>query len=882
MKNAPRNRADEPVEPPRWADRLLAWLLAPERLEEVLGDLHEEFAYQVGRIGERRARWRYVWDVLGFVKPPPGWLFAVKQNHQKFTSTPLVSMDMIRNYFAIAFRQLWKNQLFSAVNIIGLTVGLAVSTLIALYVWHEFHYDRFEPFADRTYRIMSIMKYGDQDVTFTGLQEAFGREVKQQIPEVEEVVRISDGDAILQSDQNHQFNEEHIGFADASTLSVFGLRVLQGDARTALREPGRIVLTRQLAEKYFGTQNPVGKTMIYDKHFPLTVSAVLDDLPTNSVIQFNGLVSLHSMPSLGAQQQDLYKGQGFLSTYLVLHQGASASAVETKLKTIKSGIHFVGMSAKFFLEALPTLHLDSRNTSKSVRQSLYILMTIALVILVLAVINYISLTTARATKRAREVGIRKAIGGQRSELIGQFFMESFLTTTLAFLLSLALLQGLFPWANHALDLHMDKRVLTQGPYLGLMLALWLGCSILSGSYPALLLSGFRPALVLKGAIGWRQSGVGVRRVFTTVQFTASIGLLICSLVLYAQMRFLRTKNLGINRAQVVAIHIDGEMVPQFPGLRDAIRQWAGTGNVAVSNSALFTNRIAIMFINAEKNKKQLMVNVLSVDKPFFDMMGVRWQYRPLGWEVGPVTKDLTVYNQTLIKEAGIKGNPLQQPAPLKDQPADGITTDFHLRSLHGAVSPMKLTVVSDTNRSILAKGGYLLVKLNPNTDVSKSLDQLKTLYNHSQPTAPFDYYFLDEAYDKLYSRETRLMQLFNGFTILTLLVACLGLLGLMTFSVEVRTKEIGVRKVLGASVSGIVVLLSKDFLKLVLISILIASPIAWYAMNKWLQDFAYKVSIEWWVFALAGGLATGIALLTISFQSVKAALANPVKSLRND
>jgi putative ABC transport system permease protein len=877
MKNAPRN-----IEPPRWADRLLAWLLTPDRLEEVLGDLHEEFGYQVGRIGERRARWRYVWDVVGFVKPSPGWPFAVKQNHQKFTSTPLLSMDMIRNYFAISFRQLWKNQLFSAVNIIGLTVGLAVSTFIALYVWHEFHYDRFEPFGDRTYRIMSIMKYGDQDVTFTGLQEAFGREIKQQIPEVEEVVRISDGDAILQSDQNHQFNEEHIGFADAATLSVFGLQVRQGDVKTALREPGRIVLTRQLAEKYFGTQNPIGKTMIYDKHFPLTVSAVLDDLPTNSVIQFNGLVSLHTMPSLGAQQQDLYKGQGFLSTYLVLHQGASASVVEKKLETIKSGIHFVGMSAKFFLEAMPTLHLDSRNTSKSVRQSLYILMTIALVILALAVINYISLTTARATKRAREVGIRKAIGGQRSELIGQFFMESFLTTTLAFLLSLALLQALFPWANHALDLHMDKRVLTQGPYLGLMLALWLGCSILSGSYPALLLSGFRPALVLKGAIGWRQSGVGVRRVFTTVQFTASIGLLICSLVLYAQMRFLRTKNLGINRAQVVAIHIDGEMVPQFSGLRDAIRQWAGTGNVAVSNSALFTNRIAIMFINAEKNKKQLMVNVLTVDKPFFDMMGVRWQYRPPGWEVGPVTKDLTVYNQTLIKEAGIKGNPLQQPAPLKDQPADGITTDFHLRSLHGAVSPMKLTVVSDTNRSMLAKGGYLLVKLNPNTDVSKSLDQLKTLYNHSQPTAPFDYYFLDEAYDKLYSRETRLMQLFNGFTILTLLVACLGLLGLMTFSVEVRTKEIGVRKVLGASVSGIVILLSKDFLKLVLISILIASPIAWYAMNKWLQDFAYKISIEWWVFALAGGLATGIALLTISFQSVKAAVANPVKSLRND
>ena len=865
-------------QPPRFADQLLRFFCAPHRLEEVQGDLHEEFTYQVQRIGERRARWRYWWDVLGFIKP-----FAVKRKPSEFVSTPLLNPAMFRNYFTIAFRQLWKNQLFSALNIIGLTIGLAVSTFIALYVWHEFHYDRFEPFADRTYRIMSVSKYGGEDVTMFGLHESVGREIQQHIPDVEQVVRWTDGmgDIVLQSDQNHKFKEQNIGFADASIIPVMGIRFLRGNAKTALSEPGRIVLTSQLAKKYFGSQNPIGKTLLFDKHFPLTVSGVVEASPTNSIIQFNGLVSLRSMPTLGPNQQAVFKSGGFLMTYLVLRPGASVQAVEKKLGKVKADLKFAVKSASYTLEALPSLHIDSRGSSKDARQSLYILLTIALVILALAVINYVSLTTARATKRAKEVGIRKAIGGQRRELTGQFFLESCLTTTLAFLLSLALLQALFPWANQALDLHMDNRILAQGPYWSLLVTLWLGCSLLAGLYPALFLSGFRPTLVLKGATNLRYGGVRLRQVFTTVQFTACIGLLICSVVLYTQMRFLRKKNLGINRAQVVAMYIDGEMVAQFPALRDAVRQWAGNSNVAVTNAKLFSFNIMTYFMETAKTKKQLLVNAFSVDKSFFNMMGVRWQYPPIGWTDGPITKELTAYNQTVIKEAGIKGNPLQQP-PFKEYPANGVVNDFHIRSLHGPVSPMMLTVVSDTSRSIMANGGYLLVRLQSQTNVPEALAQLKTIYSRSRPAAPFDYYFLDEAYDQLYAKEEKLARLFNGFTALTLLVACLGLLGLMTFSVDVRAKEIGVRKVLGASVASIVTLLSKDFLKLILIAIVIASPIAWWAMNKWLQDFAYKIDIPWWIFALAGGLATGIALLTISFQSVKAALANPAKSLRSE
>lgn len=879
---------------PTLADKLLRFFLSEDRQEEVLGDLHEEFHWQINRVGWQRARWQYWRNVLGFVATEPRRRAKqamlrrdTNQSGKRFvdhSSSILPNPIMLRNYVAIAVRQLWKNPLFSLVNVIGLTLGLAVSTFIALYVWHEFHYDRFEPFADRTYRITSVAKYGDKDFVLYGLHESFGREVQKQMPEVEQLVRYSEGigNVALEADPAHRFKESKIDFADASIIPVMGLSFRYGDPKTALREPGHIILSRPLAEKYFGTQNPVGKTILYDKHYPLTVTGVLNELPSNTILQCNALISLATMPTLGARRKEAFEAAGFLTTLLVVRPDANIAAMEKKLVTVKAGIQFVDITAHYFLEPLPSLHLYSRNSSADQRQSLYILLTISLVILLLAVINYVSLTTARATKRSREVGIRKAIGGQRRELMGQFFLESFLSTSLAFALSLLVLQALFPWANQILELRMDNRVLTQAPYWGLMLGLWLACSLLAGGYPALLLSGFRPAVVLKGATSWKQSGAGVRRVFTTVQFTASIGLLICSLVLYTQMRFLRTKNTGINRDEVVAIQLDGDMKERFTGFRDAVRQWAGNDHVALTDTKLFTQNISIYFLNTQKTKKQLMVQVLTVDKSFLSMMGVQWKHQPLGWDKGPINRTLTVYNQTVIREAGIKGNPLQQEAPFKGQTTDGVVADFHIQSLYNAPPPMMLSVVSDTSRSFLSGGGYLLVRLAAHTDVPRAMEQLKKLYNQAQPTAPFDYYFLDDAYNKQYMSEERLLHLFNGFTALTLLVACLGLLGLMTFSVDVRHKEIGVRKVLGASVTSIVVLLSKDFLLLIGLALLLASPLAWWGMHNWLQHFAYKIDIAWWMFVAAGGFSILIALLTIGLQTIRAARTNPVHSLRSE
>jgi putative ABC transport system permease protein len=798
---------------------------------------------------------------------------------------------MLRSYFILAFRQLGRNRLYTFLNIGGLAVGLAVSAYIGLYVWHEFHYDRFHPQAERTYRILSAAKFGDDEVFMTGMHESLGREIKRQLPEVEQVVRMSSGipPARLQRDREHVTRPESIGFADASALTALGIELAQGDPRTALSEPGRILLTQPLAETLFGSEDPVGQTITYDKKHSLTISGILRTLPTNSIFQFDALISLPTVPMLGQNKKEMWEAAGWLDTYLVVQPGTDVPKLTAKLKKVDAGIRFHDIKATYLLEALPALHLHGRQVKPDVVNDLYLFLGIALLILALAITNYVSLTTARATQRAREVGVRKAIGGVRAELIKQFYTESVLTTTLAFGLGLGLLVLLLPFIDKQLGIRMDGRLLGQPAYWLLLGSLWAATALLSGSYPALLLSGFRPQDALKNAGGSssRLRGVGVRRVLTTGQFAASAGLLMCSLVFYAQMRYLRTRNIGLDRAQVVAVQIDRDMAPQFTAFREAVRQWAGADRVATVSSRLYTPFISTFFLNTKKTKKQVMMNVLTVDAAFFKTLGIGWKLPPVGWGKQPITKELTAYNEQAIRETGETVRSLPHPDPFTFNGGEvaGITRDFNLFGLRQAQTPVMLTVVSDTSRAVVAGGGYLLVRLNPAQDVPVAMGQLKLLYEQAQRgplAAPFDFYFLDDAYNKLYQRETQLAMLVNGFTGLTLLVAVLGLLGLMTFTVEARTKEIGIRKVLGATVASIVALLSRELLLLVALAVLVAAPVAWWAMNKWLAGFAYHIDVPAWVFWVAGTLSLLVALLTVAYQSLRAALANPTRALRSE
>ncbi|HEY0110475.1 MAG TPA: ABC transporter permease, partial [Fibrella sp.] len=573
---------------------------------------------------------------------------------------------MLRTYLILALRQLGRNRLYSALNIGGLAVGLAVSAYIGLYVWHEFHYDQFHPYAKRTYLTLSVSKFGGNEMTMGGMHESFGREVKRQLPEVEQVTRVSDGmrPTWLVADADHRV-KPNVGFADASFLSVMNFPLQTGDARTALGQPGQIVLTRPIAEQLFGQQDPVGKTILYDKKYPLTVSGVFAELPSNTIFEFDALVALETMPSLGAQNKSVWEKAGFLGTYLVLRPGADVAKTANKLKSVNSGLSFMDSKATFILDALPDMHLYSHAGGTGTRQNLYIFLGIALLILALAITNYVSITTARATQRSREVGVRKAIGGQRRELVTQFYIESFLTTTLAIALGLGLLAMLFPWVNQLLGIRMNGRVFDDASYWLLLAGLWIVCSLMAGSYPAFLLSGFRPQDALKSTSAGGMRGAGMRRVLTTGQFAASAGLLMCSLVFFAQMRFLRTKNIGLDRAQVVAITIDADMASQFAGFRDAVRQWAGADQVAATDTRLLTPLVSTYFMQTKKTRKEVMMNFLTVDAAFFKTLEIGWKLPPVGWGKKPVTSEIRVFNQRAMAEAGEKVTVVPHPDPFK-------------------------------------------------------------------------------------------------------------------------------------------------------------------------------------------------------------------------
>jgi len=796
---------------------------------------------------------------------------------------------MLRNYFKISFRNLWKHRLFSLINLTGLAVGLAVSLFIAYYVWHEFHYDQFHPYSNRTYRIGQSSKFAGNEMFMTGMPASFGNRLKQQVPEVENVVRLATfRDKVLKSDYEHRFKEKDILFADASFLDVFGFRLVAGNRQTALANPGSILLTESLARKYFGGQNPVGKTIIYDLRHPMTVTGVVADPPSHTAFRFRALVSFLTIPTLGDQPKYMYEEGGFADTYLVLKPGASVNAVVKKLKAVSATLPFRIGDARYFLDAVPQMHLYSQmDKTGSARQYLYVFMSIALIILVLAVANYVSLTTARATQRAKEVGVRKVVGGRRRELITQFYLESVLTTVLAFGLALLLFRTTLPLLSSGLELGLDETLLADWRFWAVMLGVWVLCTGLAGSYPAVLLSRFSPQEVLKSSsrLDSARSGAFVRRFFTVFQFSASIALLICSLVLYRQMHYLQNKNLGIQKDQVAAIAVDASMGGQLGAFRDEVRQQVGAGNVALGTSPLFTMNIATYFIDIKDTKKQIPLQVLTVDKDFLPTLNIRWKHAPLNDEDALANQaHRTLLNETAVRMIGLDRNPVGEKLPFNfgpDEQVDGVVKDFAMGSLRSTVSPLMITVKSDTSQDF-KKGCYLYVRFQPQTPMAEKMASIGAIYNRYQRDIPFDYYFLDDAYNQLYKTEIRMARLIGLFTGLTMLVACLGLLGLIVFMVEARTKEIGIRKVLGASVVSIVALLSTDFLKLVLLAVLIASPIAWYFMHQWLQDFAYKIDLDWSIFGLAALSTLVIAFLTVSFQSVKAALANPVKSLKRE
>jgi len=792
---------------------------------------------------------------------------------------------MLVNYLKIAFRNLVKNKTYSLINIVGLAMGLAVSVLILMFVMHEFSYDKFHQNHARIYRILAKIKMGDQELQMNSFSPKLGPALEEYNTQVEDFVRVKTAvDKVVMRNPargEEAFYEQNFIFADPSFFTMFSFPIKEGSAAN-LDRPFTMVISKRAAQKYFGDENPVGKSLTYEGRYPMQIIAVAENPPSNSSFDFDFVASSLTYPQLSENNKKEWEQAGIFNTYLLLDSEKSVAVVERNIKRESKKTGMFVDDAVYRLEGLTTMHLGNRNNFNESGNTklIYIFTGVAVLILFLALFNYMSLTTARATLRAKEVGVRKVVGANWGGLVRQFYVESVLLCSLAFVLAFLLVQLLRQPFYDLLDLHIDASFLFSPSFLGYVIGLLTVSALIAGSYPALVLSGFAPLEVLKGRVTGGQSSAVVRKFFMVLQFTVSIALIVCSLVVKNQLQYMQNKNLGLHKEQVLSIPLTASVANNFFPLRNEIRDQAGVQNVAATNAGLFKG-YNMFFLNNFTNKQQVPLVTYSVDHNFTEILGLNWKTQPNTeqWK----NQNYVVLNETAIKDLGMTGDPVGQEL-VQGSKVAGVLKDFHFSSIQSEIKPMGLFVVNDTTNLLKAPGGRgeLYVRLDPKANIQEKVAAIGQIFKKYDQEKPFEYYFLDDAFNETFKTEIRMSKMFTVFTAFAIFIASMGLFGLVTFTAETRTKEIGIRKVLGASVSGIVALLSKDFLKLVLIALLIASPLAWYAMKQWLEGFAYKVALGWWMFALAGGLALGIALLTVSFQAIKAALMNPVQSLRSE
>ena len=810
----------------------------------------------------------------------------------------LLIITMLRNYFKIAWRNIITNKAYSAINIGGLAVGMAATLLILQYVTFERSYDQFHQKADCIVRVKA-QRYekGVLSTEWAGGPFAVGNHLKEAFQEVQDYTKVYIRNNMLLEVNKRRYKVAQGAFATPSFFNVFSYPLLAGNKQTVLREPNTGVISTSLAKRLFGNKNPMGQLLFIEREFPIRITGVYQDFPKNSHLQADYLMSFSTFQRLVNPKNEPDKNldnawdwDGCL-TYLLLQPGTDPHQLEAKFPAFllanKVSDPRTGNRLALQLQALPAIHLYSHFMMEAGANgdgnSVYVLLCVAFFIITIAWINYINLATARAVGRAKEVGVRKAIGSYRSQLISQFLIESALLNFLAVIVAVIGVVTALPLFNQFTGQQLDYS-------FAISFRFWLSISsmygigtLLSGAYPAFVLSNFKPIAVLKNGISGFREGVFLRKSLVVVQFSASVFLLIGTITVFRQLQFMRNQKLGINIGQTLVLDKpmnDSTRVNQTKAFKAYLSQQSSIKSITVSGTLpgekveFNAGSIRLAGTPQETGKQY---RVIGVDYDFVNAYGMKL-IAGRNFETKLGEKDAVVFNRTGIRQLGFV-NPEQALGQKIDFWGDiltivGVVDDFHQQSLREAYEPLILRLDPGVN-------GQLSIKL-ADTNPRQAIAVVRQAWSQFFPTDPFAYSFLDERYEQQYRADERFGQVFGFFTLLAVVVACLGLLGLATFTAQQRTKEIGVRKVLGASVSSLITLLSKDFLKLVLVAILMASPLAWWTMNRWLEDFAYKITLEWWIFALAGLMAVGIALLTVSFQSVKSALMNPVKSLRSE
>jgi putative ABC transport system permease protein len=847
--------------PPRLAEWLLGRMAKTGEGFSAKGDFEEEFATIAEESGRFHAETWY-------------WLQVLIYLPSFFKTSVYWSVIMFKNYLRVALRNLRKNKGYSIINIAGLAAGMAVCILIMIWVQDEMSYDRFNAHADQIYRVCFSDLWSGQRVKFSATPTGIGPALEQDFSEVIDSARFYRMNDILVVHGAKRIVEEHILLADSSLFTIFSFPFIQGDPRFALNDPKSVVISERAAVKYFGSADPVGKILTIGSSTDFVVTGVFQNIPANSHLRFEICLPFQYLKELGVNLQQWTNWAYY--TYILLHP--ESKAIEDERLTAYYQSHVSSFeNVQMHLLPMKDIHLRSQAIggigADGDIKYVYVFSLIALFVLLIACINFMNLSTAKSGARAKEVGMRKVMGARRRDIIRQFFGESILQAFIGLFFALALVAVLLPLFNRitakelSLDL-MDNLIL----YVGLIgIAAFTG--IVSGSYPALFLSSFHPAAVLKGSGSVRSKARGIfRKALVVTQFSLTIVMIIGTVIIYNQIRFMRDKKMGFDQDHLVVFSLTGTLMDNCDTFKQEILRNPGVLESTLSLSRQFHSTPSDLW-RGESADKNVRVFFNNVDEDYLKTFGMEMiEGRFFSREFSD-DKNKFVLNETAVKALGLE-DPVGASLTVHGRKGTvvGVIKDFHFQTLNRKIGPLCLFAPGEGFR-------YLFARVSPQ-NLDSTIRFMQGVWKKFETHYPFRYQFFDDDFDSLYRSERRIGTIVKYFAMLAVFISCLGLFGLAAYMAERRTKEIGIRRVLGASSMEIVTLLSKEFVKCVLVSSAVAWPMAYFIMKKWLENFAYRTEIGAWTFLASAGLALGIALLTVSFQSIKAAVANPVDSLR--
>lgn len=870
--------------PPKWADIFLEWYCSPHQLEDVQGALYEYFYDRVEAGELKKAKMMYWLDVFTHFRPH---IINRKQTHYKQNN-----LGMYKNFIKLSFRNMKRQKLTSTLNLVGLSIGIASFLMIMVWVNQEKTFDAFHENAENIYRIPNTFKSESEEFTQAVSGPALGAQLHKLFPQITNACRFGNSNVQIKAG-NENFFESGLRVVDASYFDMFTWDVTAGSLADFFSNPNSIVLTKSASIKFFGTEDSMGKTLIMDEETSLSVSGIIEDAPSNSQMQFSSFISMDLAKIIrGAEGMDENWGGGQFHTYLQLAPGTDRVSLMAEVnKLITAKLTFFterNMSYHYFLQPLTSIHLESTArydfANNGSARNVSIFTNVAYIILLLACINYVNLTTANAIKRAKEVGVKKLIGAHKGQLIIQYLVESVITTILSAILGLGMIYMLLPSFEMLIgyEIVMTLTALNAALIFGGTIVL----GLIAGFLPAFAISSFHPLSVLKGQLRSGKKGAAIRKSLVVFQFTATIALIIAIITVNRQMSYLQNQDLGMNTSEIISINYRGlssvnqnkdvlrNKLLEHPKFKAATFYRNAYPVAGLSNGTVLVE-------NGSGDKVSSSLYHMQVDENYKDTYEIEMAAgRFFSSEFISDIEASVIVNEAAVLTFGW-GKPedaigKKMGSEPRIRTVIGVVKDFNFEGLHKTVEPLRiLPLRNSSNFSSFA----LKVNLD---NVFETFDYLKETWESINPTVPLDYTIMNDDINNQYTSEVRFKSIFSIFSVLSVIIACLGLFGLVTASTNQRIKELGIRKVLGASGSGLVQLISREFLILVIVSLVLAIPLAWYGMEQWLTGFAYRINMDWTFFALAGGIAISISMLTISFQTFKVAYGDPTKTLRHE